>query len=97
MTWQTSTNSQRLTILRHVARHWKTGDSRGDVSEIAELPAVATRKIVADFTGISMPTLARWAVEGKGPRFRKAGSRCLYLREDVLRWLESLESGGGRA
>ncbi len=55
------------------------------------LPEVATRAEVAAFTRISMPTLARWAGEGKGPRFRKAGSRCLYLRADVLAWLEALE------
>ncbi|WP_420196549.1 helix-turn-helix transcriptional regulator [Microbacterium testaceum] len=60
------------------------------------LAEVAGRKEVAAFTGISVPTLARWAAEGRGPRFRKAGSRCLYLRSDVLAWIESLDSRGGQ-
>lgn len=63
-------------------------------SPTVNLAEVASRKDVSAFTGISMPTLARWAIEGKGPRFRKAGSRCLYLRSDVLAWLESLDAGG---
>lgn len=55
-----------------------------------ELPAVANRTEVAEYTRISMPTLARWAAEGKGPKFRKAGGRVLYMREDVIAWLDSL-------
>ena len=56
----------------------------------AELPQVATRDEVAAYTRISKPTLARWATEGRGPRFRRAGGRVLYMREDVLQWLDSL-------
>ncbi len=55
------------------------------------LPEVATRAEVASYTRISLPTLARWAMEGKGPRFKKAGGRVLYMRRDVLAWLDSLE------
>lgn len=54
------------------------------------LREVATRRDVSQYTGISMPTLARWAGEGRGPRFRKAGSRVLYMRSDVMAWLDSL-------
>ncbi|MFZ8758629.1 helix-turn-helix transcriptional regulator [Microbacterium sp. HMH0099] len=61
---------------------------------VQQLPEVATRDEVACFTRISKPTLARWAVEGKGPTYRKAGGRVLYRREDVLAWLESLDMGG---
>ena len=56
------------------------------------LPEIATRTEVAAFTRVSIPTLARWASEGKGPRFRKAGGRVLYMRADVLDWLESLQT-----
>jgi len=62
-----------------------------------ELPEIATRREVAEFTSISVPTLARWATEGGGPPFRKAGSRCLYRRADVLAWLDSLDAGGSAA
>lgn len=60
----------------------------------AQLPEVATRAEVAAYTRISIPTLSRWATEGKGPKFRKAGGRVLYERESVLSWLRSLETGG---
>lgn len=61
---------------------------------VDELPEVALRSEVAEFTRISIQTLARWAVEGKGPKYKRAGGRCLYRRADVLAWLDSLESGG---
>ena len=63
-------------------------------SAFGELPDVATRKEVAEYTRISIPTLARWASEGKGPKYRKAGGRVLYVAEDVRAWLQSLEVGG---
>lgn len=63
-------------------------------AHVGELKDVATRHEVAEYTRISVQTLARWAMEGKGPRFRKAGGRVLYTRADVLAWLESLEAGG---
>lgn len=55
-----------------------------------ELPKLATRAQVAAYTGLSVPTLARWAPEHKGPRFVRLGARVRYLREDVLAWLDSL-------
>jgi excisionase family DNA binding protein len=64
------------------------------MSKLDTLPAIATRREVADFTRVSAPTLARWASEGKGPKYRRAGGRVLYQREDVLAWLESLDTGG---
>lgn len=60
-----------------------------------DLPEVATRREVSAFTRISVATLARWAVEHKGPPFRKAGGRVIYRRADVLAWLDSLDAGGG--
>ncbi len=55
-------------------------------------PEVMTRAEVAEFTRISLPTLARWAMEGKGPKYRRAGGRVLYMRADVLAWLNDLEA-----
>lgn len=68
-----------------------------DRAAFDDLPEIATRKEVSTFTRISMPTLARWAAESKGPRFKRAGGRILYRREDVLAWLDSLETGGEAA
>lgn len=56
------------------------------------LPELATRQQVADFLQISVGALARWAMEGKGPRFVRfggSGATLRYHREDVLGWIES--------
>jgi excisionase family DNA binding protein len=62
-----------------------------DISPSTILPDLATRQQVADYTQTSIPTLARWAAEGKGPRFVKLGARVRYRKADVLAWLDSLE------
>ncbi|PVE95015.1 helix-turn-helix domain-containing protein [Microbacterium sp. TPD7012] len=56
-----------------------------------ELPDIATRRQVAEFTQTSIPTLARWAAEGKGPKSVRlgGGSTVRYRREDVLAWIEA--------
>ncbi len=74
------------------------GTPRADVDGPAPyLPEIASRAQVAAYTGIASQTLSRWATEGKGPRFRKAGARVLYERETVLAWIRSLETGGEAA
>jgi len=61
-------------------------------TDLRELPELATRQQVANYTQISMPTLARWASEGsKVPKYLKLGGSVRYRREDVLAWLASLE------
>jgi excisionase family DNA binding protein len=52
-----------------------------------QLPEIATRQQVAEYTQTSVPTLARWAAEQKGPRFIRLGSAVRYRREDVLAWI----------
>lgn len=56
---------------------------------ITSLPDLATRQQVAEYTQTSVPTLARWAGEGKGPKFVRLGGAVRYRREDVLAWIES--------
>ena len=58
-----------------------------------DLPELATRAQVAAFMQLSLPTLARWAVEGTGPRFMKLGGAVRYRREDVLDWIRGNEAG----
>ncbi|MFI8593864.1 helix-turn-helix transcriptional regulator [Microbacterium sp. NPDC078428] len=55
------------------------------------LTDINSRPQVSAYTGISVQTLARWAGEGKGPKFVKAGGRVLYRKRDVLAWIDSLE------
>lgn len=55
-----------------------------------ELPELATRAQVAEYTQTSIPSLARWAAEGRGPRSVRLGSSAVrYRREDVMSWIES--------
>jgi predicted DNA-binding transcriptional regulator AlpA len=67
------------------------------IRERSVLPDLMTRAEVAEYTGISLATLARWATENSGPRFKKAGSRVIYVKNDVLAWIDRLENGGGAA
>ncbi|WP_211349969.1 helix-turn-helix transcriptional regulator [Microbacterium saperdae] len=42
---------------------------------------------MAAYTQTSVPTLARWAAEGQGPKVTKLGGVVRYRREDVLTWI----------
>ncbi|WP_006247205.1 helix-turn-helix domain-containing protein [Mycolicibacterium tusciae] len=46
---------------------------------------------VAQLTGLSVHTLSYWRQSGQGPKTIKAGSRTLYRREDVERWLADVD------
>lgn len=56
-----------------------------------DLPSLATRRQVAEYTQMSVPTLARWAGEGRGPKPVRLGGSIRYRKADVLAWLDSLE------
>lgn len=55
-----------------------------------QLPEIATRPQVAAYLQLSSSTLARWAVEGKGPKLTKIGGSARYRRSDVLAYAASL-------
>jgi len=47
-----------------------------------------TRKDLPQYLPIASQTLARWAVEGQGPRFIKVGRRLVaYRAGDLREWL----------
>ncbi|MDJ0336425.1 helix-turn-helix domain-containing protein [Salinibacterium sp. G-O1] len=54
-----------------------------------QLPDLLKRQELADYTGISVQTFARWAVEKSGPRMTKLGGAVRYRKADVLAWLEA--------
>lgn len=56
----------------------------------ADLPDLATRAQVAEYTQISVATLARWAMDGRGPKFIRLGTNVRYRREDVRAYLDAL-------
>lgn len=56
-----------------------------------DLPDLMTRSEVANYTGLSIPTLARWTQENVGPRSVVLGGRARrYRKVDVLSWLDAL-------
>lgn len=56
---------------------------------VDDLPELSTRQQLAELTGISVQTFARWAVEGNGPRITKLGHAARYRKDDVLAWLDA--------
>jgi predicted DNA-binding transcriptional regulator AlpA len=39
--------------------------------------------------GITKSTLAQWRYMGAGPRYRKLGKSVVYVRQEVVDWVES--------
>lgn len=62
-----------------------------------------TRKEVSEILGVKIKTLDRWALEGRGPRFRKFGdpksrsTSARYLLADVYAWAERQTAKGEAA
>lgn len=59
------------------------------IPNVDELPASAllTPRQVVGVSGFSIPTLKRWAKEGKGPRVVTIEGRPRYRADDVREWL----------
>jgi len=51
---------------------------------------------VARVTDLSVASVRRWRLFGKGPRYLKIGAAVRYRPEDVQHWLNSRPTGGGQ-
>jgi excisionase family DNA binding protein len=51
---------------------------------------------VAKTLAISVDTVRRWRLKGKGPTFIRVGNSVRYLERDLLAWLASRPTGGER-
>lgn len=58
---------------------------------------LASRVEVAEYLGVPVGTLTRWAYRQIGPPYKIVGRHARYRWDDVDRWLEAQESGGGAA
>jgi excisionase family DNA binding protein len=58
---------------------------------------LASRSEVADFLGVPVATLVRWAYTRTGPPYKIIGRHARYRWADVEAWLAQKESGGGAA
>jgi predicted DNA-binding transcriptional regulator AlpA len=67
-------------------------------SNATDLMRYLSEHEVSELTGISIKTLQRWRLAGKGPKFRKLGGRSVrYLVSDIEAWLQAQPSGGAAA
>lgn len=59
------------------------------IPDIDNLPdgAYLTRAQLAPLVGISVPSLKRWAAEGRGPRITRVENRPRFRVSDVRDWL----------
>lgn len=58
-----------------------------DQRSIDGLPDLCTREELAHYFGISVQTLARWAVEKKGVPVTKIGHAARYKKAHILAYL----------
>ena len=64
---------------------------------ILTLNSLVPEKEVATQLAISLASLRRWRVEGRGPRYLKLGASVRYRIADVEDWLASRPAGGDGA
>jgi excisionase family DNA binding protein len=60
---------------------------------------VLTRRQAAERLGVTTTTLARWAMQGRGPAYSLTGNRkgrALYSAASIAEWLESRRRNGSR-
>ena len=62
--------------------------------DIAELPALATKKQTAAWCGCSTRQIELLTADGKFPAPIRLGSHPRWRRSDLLAWLESQSTGG---
>lgn len=63
---------------------WYGGCESDRMSNLTSLDTPKT----AEMLNISPRTLERWRIEGRGPTYRKLGSRVIYLLDDLILWLD---------
>ena len=66
------------------------------MTSIISFENLLNERDVARITGLSLATIRRWRLFGKGPRFIKvSGSAVRYRPADVKAYLDTRPSGGG--
>jgi predicted DNA-binding transcriptional regulator AlpA len=51
---------------------------------------------VARITGLSVASVRRWRLFGKGPQYLKIGAAVRYRAEDLQHWINAQPTGGGQ-
>jgi predicted DNA-binding transcriptional regulator AlpA len=58
------------------------------------LETLLNEQAVARITSMSLATVRRWRLLGKGPKYLKVGSAVRYRPEDLAAWIASRPTGG---
>jgi predicted DNA-binding transcriptional regulator AlpA len=80
----------------------RTPDSRRQDRAVALTPDTEVEQLrnehfVAGVYGVSVSTIRRWRLLGKGPRFLKiGGSSVRYALADITEWMQRQPDGGDR-
>jgi excisionase family DNA binding protein len=53
------------------------------------LASLLTRKEAAEYLGVSVPSMDRWASQGVGPAYYKLGRLTRYRRNDLEAFMET--------
>jgi Helix-turn-helix domain len=77
------------TCLRHFLEVEHRSTLRGEI-----MVNLITEQEVSKRLNVSVASLRRWRLLGRGPAFLKIGSLVRYRPEDLDRWLASLPTGG---
>jgi hypothetical protein len=60
------------------------------------VPQFLTEKQTAKRLCVTPACLRKWRRENRGPRFLRLSTRIVYAESDIIIWLNSCPSGGGR-
>ena len=61
-----------------------------------QIPTLLNEFDVARVTGLSVASVRRWRLFGRGPKYLKIGSSVRYRAEDLQSWLDARPVGGER-
>lgn len=59
------------------------------------MPAMLSTGDAADYLGVSIDTLARWRMNGVGPKYVKSGRYVRYPAHYLVQWFRENLVGGG--
>jgi predicted DNA-binding transcriptional regulator AlpA len=66
------------------------------MATLKTIEALLNEHDVAGLTGLSLASVRRWRLLRQGPKYIKIGAAVRYKAKDVLAWLDSRPTGGGR-
>ena len=68
------------------------GERKSDAR--TQIPTLLNEFDVARVTGLSVASVRRWRLFGRGPKYLKLGSAVRYRAEDLQSWLSARPVGG---